>query len=187
MNSEAEMINNAGRAAIVMEGANKVDLVERKKKNEAWMRAFKKTHGIKKQSVLPSATTQHNEWAIKEGWSMMDANTWRSICEKAKFATDDTEGEGILCLISETIAMAGHCDAHPIALIHLARTQYERKVWDLDALDYMKEHMLHDASVPNTPEHAVESSVPSAPRKRRMIEDQASQPFSLSDDDVIRD
>ena len=127
---------------------------------------------------------QHNEWAIKTGWSMSDANTWRQLCEKAKFAMDDNEGVGILCLLSETVAMANHCDSHPIGLIHFARTARGRPVWDLDTLDYLQQNML---STPNTPEedHAVETP---RPNKRRLaFEDHATQPVDADDDDVLRD
>lgn len=125
----------------------KVDLEDRKKKNDAWIRAFKKTHGVKKQTTLPSQTMQHNEWAIRSGWSQSDATTWRALCEKAKYAIDDTEGLGLVCLIGETIAMANHCDAHPIALINFARTSHGRPVWDLDTLDYLQAHLLDDQDV----------------------------------------
>lgn len=174
----------------------KVDLEDRKKKNDAWISAFKKTHGVKKQSVLPSATMQHNEWAIKSNWSMSDATTWRSLCEKAKYAIDDQEGVGILCLVSETIAMANHCDSHPIGLIHFARTAHGQAVWDLDALDYMQAHMLDDGervpfsnpdgpTPPGTPEADMkELSAPSAPRgKRRALE--STQAWD--DHDELRD
>lgn len=171
----------------------KVDLEDRKKKNDAWISAFKKTHGIKKQSVLPSATMQHNEWAIKSNWSMSDATTWRSLCEKAKYAIDDQEGVGILCLVSETIAMANHCDSHPIGLIHFARTAHGQAVWDLDALDYMQAHMLdddervpfHDADGETPPATLeAEMSAPPAPRgKRRALE--STQAWD--DHDELRD
>lgn len=165
----------------------KVDLEDRKKKNEAWIRAFKKSQGIKKQSVLPSATMQHNEWAIKTGWSMSDATTWRSLCEKAKFAMDDNEGVGILCLLSETVAMANHCDSHPIGLIHYARTAHGRPVWDLDTLDYLSNNMVNSDSE-ESPAQAV-TSTPDAPKKRRLVfESQATQPDDIDeDDDIIRD
>lgn len=126
----------------------KVDLEDRKKKNDAWIRAFKKTHGVKKQTTLPSQTMQHNEWSIRSGWSQSDATTWRGLCEKAKYAMDDTEGLGVVCLIGETIAMAHHCDTHPIALIHFARTSHGRPVWDLDTIDYLSAHMLDDDNAP---------------------------------------
>ena len=168
----------------------KIDLEDRKKKNTAWISAFKKTHGVKKQSVLPSATMQHNEWAIKSGWSMSDATVWRGLCEKAKFAMDDTEGVGILCLLSETVAMANHCDSHPIGLIHFARTSHGRPVWDLDTLDYLKDHLLDEVSStpPGSPEMAVPGALDDRPRTKRRLnfEEQATQP-SDTDDDVIRD
>jgi len=122
----------------------KVDLEDRKKKNDAWIHAFKKTQGVKKQTTLPSQTMQHNEWAIRSGWSMSDATTWRGVCEKAKYAFDDIEGLGIISLVGETIDMASHCNTHPIALIHFARTVHGRPVWDLDTIDYLKENMLSD-------------------------------------------
>lgn len=168
----------------------KIDLEDRKKKNAAWISAFKKSHGVKKQSVLPSATMQHNEWAIKSGWSMSDATTWRGLCEKAKFAMDDTEGVGILCLLSETVAMANHCDSHPIGLIHFARTSHGRPVWDLDTLDYLKDHLLDEVSStpPGSPEMAVPGALDDRPRTKRRLdfEEQATQPYDI-DDDIVRD
>jgi len=181
----------------------RVDLEDRKKKNAAWIGAYKKTHGIKKQTTLPSATTAHNEWAILQGWSMIDATTWRSLCEKAKYATDDTEGVGILCLLAETIDIANHCDTHPVGLLHNARTAMDRKVWDLDSVDFLKANLLAEVdetaeregfipddddgpTPPNTPPSQKRKvSAPSAPsRKKAMYE--ASQPFDI-DDDVVRD
>lgn len=174
----------------------KVDLEDRKKKNDAWIRAFKKTHGIKKQSVLPSATMQHNEWAIKSSWSMSDATAWRTLCEKAKFAMDDTEGIGILCLLSETVAMANHCDSHPVGLIHFARTSHRRPVWDLDTLDFLQQNLLSEE--PNTPPGTPNQDPAASPtyeghlkekkRRRLLVEDQPTQPYASDDDDeIIRD
>lgn len=204
----SETNENAGRAAVVQENWNnvpaatstpfvKVDLADRKKKNDAWISAYKKGHGIKKQAVLPSATMQHNEWSIKSGWSMSDATTWRSLCEKVKYAYDDVEGEGLLCLIAETIEMANHCDAHPVGLIHFARTQYGRPMWDLESLDHLKANMVNpeedhpdlqadqdDVTPPLSPAHSKRKVAPPAPRKRPLPE--ASQPWDM-DDDVIRD
>ena len=79
--------------------------------------------------------------------------------------------------------MANHCDAHPIGLIHFARTARGRPVWDLDTLDYLQQNML---SPPNTPEedHAVEA--PRTHKRRLVFEDQATQPVD-DDDDVLRD
>lgn len=179
-----------------------INIEERKKKNDAWISAYKKTHGIKKQAVLPSATMQHNEWSIKSGWSMSDATTWRSLCEKAKYAMDDIEGQGILCLIAETIDIANHCDGHPVGLIHFARTEHGRAVWDLESVDFLKANMLpaeadHPVeiddddsptppSTPNDPFHGKRKvSAPQAPSKKRVLFE-ASQPYEL-DDDVIRD
>lgn len=176
-----------------------VNLEERKKKNDAWISAYKKTHGIKKQAVLPSATMQNNEWAIKSGWSMSDATTWRGLCEKLKYAIDDTEGIAMLCLIGETIELANHCDAHPVGLIHYARTEHGKPVWDLDTLDYLKGNMLpaednHPVEIdeddgptpPNTPPSPKrKASAPGAPQRKRATFE-PSQPFDM-DDDVIRD
>jgi hypothetical protein len=176
-----------------------VNLEERKKKNDAWISAYKKTHGIKKQAVLPSATMQHNEWAIKSGWSMSDATTWRSLCEKAKYAMDDIEGQGILCLIAETIDIANHCDGHPVGLIHWARTEHGRPVWDLESVDYLKANMLPAEAVhhvdddddtvqspPTTPNPADGVTCPGAPKRKRLTYE-ASQPFEDIDADCVRD
>lgn len=174
-----------------------VNLEERKKKNDAWISAYKKTHGIKKQAVLPSATMQNNEWAIKSGWSMSDATTWRGLCEKLKYATDDTEGIAMLCLIGETIELANHCDAHPVGLIHYARTEHGKPVWDLDTLDYLKGNMLPQEEQPVDIDQDVDDlpatppspkrklAAPGAPSRKRAVYE-ASQPYDL-DDDVIRD
>lgn len=175
-----------------------VNIEERKKKNDAWISAYKKTHGVKKQAVLPSATMQHNEWAIKAGWSMSDATAWRSLCEKLKHAMDDTEGIAMLCLIGETIELANHCDAHPVGLIHYARTEHGKPVWDLDTLDYLKANMLpqedqpaididaDDDDIPSTPPSPKRKlAAPGAPSRKRVLYE-ASQPFEM-DDDTIRD
>jgi len=174
----------------------RVDLTDQSKKNKVWITKFKRDNNVTKQTVLPSATMKHNEWAIKSEWSMSDATTWRSLCEKVKFALDDIEGEGLLVLIQETIMMAQHCGTHPIGLIHYARTEHGRVVWDVDSLDYLRAHLLPEeeqALDVRTPPASPEPSkrkvqAPSAPRKRRLVEEmQATQPQDDMSDDVIRD
>lgn len=156
-------------------------LQDRKKKNEAFVRAYKKENNIKTQAVLPSATMANNEWAIKSGWSMSDATVWRGLCEKAKFATDDVEGDGIICLLKETIEMANHCDAHPVGLIHFARTSHGRPVWDLDTLDYLQANMLPSGA---TPEQIMDDdddvTVTTTSGKKRLF--QPAQPFEFGDE-----
>lgn len=160
-----------------------INLPEQKKKNEAWIRAYKKASGQKKQTVLPSAVTQNNEWAVRKGWSMQDATTWRGICEKAKYASDEVDGDAIIALLLETIEIAGHCDTHPIGIIHFARTQHDRKVWDLDTLDYLQANLLGEQTPPGSPR---ETEPPGAPVKRRR-DYEATQPDFLQEDTVDLD
>ena len=133
---------------------------------------------------------------------MSDATTWRSLCEKVKYAIDDTEGIGLLCLIAETIEIANHCDGHPVALIHYARTAHGRPVWDLETVDYLKANMLpadadHPVDVddddgptppttPNDPFATSTASCPGAPKRKRAVHYEASQPYDM-DDDIVRD
>lgn len=164
---------------------------DKKKKNDDWIRAYKKASGQKKQTVLPSAVTQNNEWAVRAGWSLTDAATWRNLCEKAKYAGDGAEADGLISLLAETIEMAGHCDTHPIGLIHFARTAHGQKTWDLDTLDYLAAHMLtvdaeKDGAQPPSPEIFTEvGEAPGAPRKKARVRDyEATQPVELDDDDI---
>lgn len=165
-------------------------------KNEAYIAAMKKASGAKKQTVLPSATTANNEWAVRQGWSMHDAAVWRNLCEKAKYAQDDVEGDGIMALLFETISMAGHCDTHVIGLLHFARTTYDRGTWDIDTIDYLSKNLLAepsktvdnlDLAIPGSPpRRAVESktAAPAQPRAKRRLEyeDQATQPYTPPSD-----
>jgi len=122
------------------------DLVQARAQNAVFIAAMKKASGAKKQLLLPSAATQNSEWAIKSGWSMQDAQTWRALVEKAKFATDDEEGKKLLSLVSATIVMAAHCHSHPVGLIHFARTEYAIKQWDAQAAAFLRENLLDDVA-----------------------------------------
>lgn len=113
-------------------------------KNASFVSAFRKKAGIKVQSTLPSAVTLNNEWAVREGWGIVDATSWRSICEKAKYAQDDVEGDSILELLLETIELAAHCETHPIGIMNFARTSFGQKSWDIDSAHYLREHLLDD-------------------------------------------
>jgi len=122
-------------------------------RNKNWIRAFKKATGQKKQSVLPTATTQHNEWAISSGWSIIDAQAWRALLERAKFCHDDAEGEDLMALLLGTIEMGIHCGGvHPIAVINFARCEFGVKNWDSNALGFLKESLVGDAPVEELPE-----------------------------------
>lgn len=106
----------------------------------------------------------------------MDACHWRSLCEKAKYAQDDIEGESYLELLVETIEMAAHCESHPIGLISFARTSYGAKTWDIDTLHMMKDQLLDEDEIPEghgTPvdEDDVEGSGSGKKRRRLFADD----------------
>lgn len=111
-------------------------------RNEAFIRRFRKENGVMKQSTLPSTSTAHSEWAIASGWSMKDAQDWRSLCEKLKFAREDQQGRELIGLVEGTISLANHCDSHPIGLLHFARVERGIPVWDATALVTLKSTLL---------------------------------------------
>jgi len=78
---------------------------------------------------------------------MQDATVWRAMCEKLKFAQDDVEGDATILQMMETIEMACHVEAHPVAVIHYARTQMDRKMFDLETLAFMRSNLLEHAEL----------------------------------------
>lgn len=120
------------------------DAAKKKSDNEKFIKAFKKASGQKSQTVLPTMTNTHNEWAVREGWSICDAMHWRSLCERAKTAQDDIEGDSFLELLLGTIELAGRCESHPVGLIAYARTAFGAKTWDIDTLHMMMDNLLEE-------------------------------------------
>lgn len=59
--------NAAVQSALLMTPSQK------KEANDKFIKSFKKASGQKTQTVLPSAVTANNEWAIKCDWSIVDA------------------------------------------------------------------------------------------------------------------
>lgn len=160
---------------------------QKKESNDKFIKSFKKASGQKTQTVLPSAVTANNEWAIKNDWSIVDAMHWRALCEKAKFARDDIEGESYLELLIDTVEMAAHCESHPIGLINFARTQFGAKTWDIDVLHMLKDNLLVDDQEGGSSEHPEvdvddeEASGDGKKRRRLFPLDDASQPFAEDD------
>lgn len=167
---------------------------EKKEFNDNFVKAFKKQSGVKKQTTLPTASVMHNEWAIKSGWSMADAMTWRCLCEKVKFAQDDAEASALFAVVNDTIEIAAHCQTHPVGLIHFARTSLGVKNWDMDAIEFVKDNLLMDPTDPDNeatlhldqPEdqddieddrHQDDFHEPAGKRKRM----EASQPWQADD------
>lgn len=152
------MVEQAHRASSTTITGTKgpVDLAEQKKKNDAWIAAYKKASGVKKQTVLPSPTQAHNEWAVREGYSMQDAITWRNLCEKAKFGTGDIEAWGFWELLCETVDIAHHCDTNPIGLIAFARASLGIKEWSMETIDLIKDQLIPEE--PNQDDDQEDSS-----------------------------
>lgn len=138
-------------------------LDEKKEANDKFIKAFKKSSGQKTQTVIPSATTANNEWAVREGWSICDAMHWRSLCEKCKHAQDDIEGDSFLELMLGTIEISGRCESHPIGVIAYARTAFGAKTWDIDTLHMMMDNILEEEG-PDLPDGVFEEEPPSPPR-----------------------
>lgn len=125
----------------------RTELIKRQgEKNKKFISAYRKAAGVKTQTEIKSAVTRHNEWAVREGWSINDAMRWRALCEAGKFAQDDIEGESLLELIIETIELAAHCEVHPIAIIGTARVSLGAKTWDIDTVHAFKKNLLADSS-----------------------------------------
>lgn len=127
------------------------DAAKRKADNDKFIKAFKKQAGAKTQTVLPTAITAHNEWAVRQGWSICDAMHWRSLCEHAKLAQDEIEGDSTLELLLGTIEIAARCDSHPCGLIAHAREAFGAKTWDIDTL-----HMMMDQLIPEDEQDQVD-------------------------------
>lgn len=113
-----------------------------KNKNSAFIKEWKKKNGVKTQTVMPTLVSVQNEWAIKNGFSITDAQQWRALCEKAKYCTEDAFAQGVIDLLTNTLEMASHVEAHPIGLINFARTAMGQKVWNKHAYDHLKANML---------------------------------------------
>jgi len=119
-----------------------------KTKNSKFIAEMKKKSGANLlQQKLPSAASAHNEWAIKAGLEMRDAQTWRALCEKLKYVKDDEAADDLLKLVEGTIRMANHCEATPVHLIHYARTAFNRSQWTLASLQFMRDHLLESDEV----------------------------------------
>jgi len=114
--------------------------------NKKFIADLKKKSGANLvQQKLASAASLHNEWAVKEGLSIQDAQAWRALCEKVKFVKDDEAALELLQLVEGTIAMALHCQSTPVHLIHYARVGFGRTLWNAHTLKFMRDHMLDDA------------------------------------------
>lgn len=153
------------------------DAAEKKAANDKFIKAFKKSSGQKTQTVLPSATTANNEWAVREGWSICDAMHWRSLCERAKHAQDDVEGDSFLELLMGTIEVAARCDSHPIGLIAYARTAFGAKTWDIDTLHMMMDNILEETDTVDVDKDDDEGSGSGKKRKFATQKYDASQPY----------
>lgn len=116
--------------------------LKKREANKKFVSAYRKAAGVKTQTEIKSATTRHNEWAVREGWSITDAMRWRTLCEAGKFAQDDIEGESLLELLIETIELAAHCEVHPIGIICTARESLGAKTWDIDTVHAFKKNLL---------------------------------------------
>lgn len=171
---------NASSTTLVPGGAYAAMQDElRKRKNAKFIANLKKISGQKKQTVLPSAVTQHNEWSVRMGWSMQDAITWRRVCEEAKYANDEVDGDAKLELLLGTIDLASSLDCHPIEVIKISREQGQ-KTWGIEDYFALRSMMeSHEQTPPREPTPTMEC--PPAPRKRQLT---ATQPDFLSDDDV---
>lgn len=151
LNFETPMTADEKLATLNSVIAAESDAARKKADNEKFIKAFKRSAGTKTQTVLPSAITANNEWAVRQGWSICDAMHWRSLCEHAKLAQDEIEGDSTLELLLGTIEVAARCDSHPCGLIAYARQAFGAKTWDIDTL-----HMMMDQLIPEDEQDQVE-------------------------------
>jgi len=128
-------------AAAALMADFKVPAVVNKETNQAYIRAFKARSGPQVQTKLPTPVSVQNDWAIKNGWDTAAAQTWRALAEKFKYTIDTGDGSAV-DLMFETLALAEKCDAHPIGIIHHARTAMGRPVWDRDTVEFMKANLV---------------------------------------------
>lgn len=150
----------------------------RKRKNAKFIANLKKISGQKKQTVLPSAVAGHNEWAIRMGFTIQDAIVWRRVCEEAKYASDEIDGDTKLELLFGTIDLASSMGCHPLEIIKASRDQGQ-KSWHLEDYYAFRDILQNAATPPQSPSQEV---APDAPRKKRMLS--ATQPDFESDDDI---
>lgn len=125
----------------------KAPAVVNSERNSAFIRAFKKQAGPQVQAKLPTPVSAQNDWAIKNGWSTIDAQEWRALCTRFAHGTESGEGSAI-DLMMETLDLANHVDCHPIGLIHFARTKMGRGTWNNDTVEFLKANMLADDAEP---------------------------------------
>lgn len=162
-----------------------------KERNDNFVRAFKRINNIKAQSKLPSPTQLHDEWAIRQGWSVVDATTWRRLIDSARCASDDEAGKAVICLLRGTLLLADHCHGHPVGLLHVARTTFGHGVWNREALDDLTTNMLPsdvdddwEATQPTTPPQSPSHEAPGAPKRLRRTFGDVYQPDADDDDDI---
>lgn len=170
-----------------------IDLVAAKKRNEDWIRAWKKANGVKKQATLPTKVEEHTAWVLQQGWSMRDAMAWKNLCEKAKFSAS-VPIDADLDLLHETLELAAHVETHPIGLICFARCELHQPEWNLLAAQAIRDRFIGAVCVSDddTPpedvghDEEVEPDDDDAPtsgegKKRKFIPmTQASQPYAES-------
>lgn len=116
-------------------------------KNEAFLKAYKKSNNIKTQMVLPTAIDMHNSWAVQAGASIGDAQTWRRLMELAGREVPDIVSHETpqSDLVHSTLDFAEHLDISAVELIAFARKTYGIATWNQKALDRLQDTMLADA------------------------------------------
>jgi len=114
--------------------------------NADFMKKWKKARGATIQTKLPTPVTAQNEWAIKSGFSIADAQMWRNLCDKAKYGYDDASGLETLQLLVDTIDMATQCDGHPIGLMNYGRSAFAQQRWTPASIEMLRANMLPSIS-----------------------------------------
>lgn len=164
----------------LVEGVVPLDLAATRKKNEDWIRAWRKANGVKSQATLPTKVEAHTAWVIGHGWAMRDAVAWKNLCEKAKFSAS-IPIDADLDLLAGTLTTAALLDTHPIGLICFARSELKQPEWTLLALDCIRvrfcveicdKHPEAEDGAPTSPETVEvpdDDDAPSSPggKKRR--------------------
>lgn len=118
-----------------------MDTAAVRKRNDDWIRAWRKANGVKKQATLPTKVEEHTAWVMSQGWSMRDANAWKGLCEKAKFSSS-VPIDHDLDLLLGTLDAASQLDSHPIGLICFARCELKQNEWSLTALQAIRDRFM---------------------------------------------
>jgi len=168
----------------------KINLEERKKENESFIRDFKRSHGVMKQTTLRTKSEIFSAWILENGWSLNDIRMWNKVVDAIKMEAVDGEWPPAHDLLHQTLELAEHMKVHPVGILCYARVHMKSPLWTLEALVRFRKELLAEeaaeeaASVgsdgePRTPRSSPEPhECPGAPRRKRARNNMAYNPVT---------